>query len=79
VLHLSFEGVGLTPGDQYWLYVDPTTFRIQRWRYKLESGREGGYSWEDYRSFGLVTLPLRRVSDDGKRVIWFDRVNLQAE
>ncbi len=79
VLHLSFEGVGLTPGDQYWLYVDPASYRIQRWRYKLESGREGGYSWEDYKSFGPVTLPLRRVSDDGKRVIWFDRVSLQAE
>ncbi|MDZ7269842.1 MAG: hypothetical protein ONB48_21375 [candidate division KSB1 bacterium] len=79
VLHLSFAGVGLTPGDQYWLAIDPVSFRIQSWRYQLESGREGGYFWQDYKAFGAVTLSLRRVSHDGKRVIWFDRVQVKSE
>lgn len=78
VLHLAFENVGLTPGDQYWLWIDPVSFRIHGWRYKLESGREGAYLWENYQPFGAVTLPLRRVSEDGKRAIWFDKVRVNA-
>lgn len=78
VLHVSFENVGLTPGDQYWLWIDPASFRIQGWRYKLESGRDGVYLWESYQSFGAVTLPLRRVTADGKRAIWFDKVRMNA-
>jgi len=30
VLALQFAQVGLTPGDRYWLYVDPQTARIER-------------------------------------------------
>lgn len=78
VLHLAFENVGLTPGDQYWLWIDPVSFRIYGWRYKLESGREGVYLWENYQPLGAVTLPLRRVSEDGKRTIWFDKVRVNA-
>lgn len=79
VLHLSFDNVGLTPGDQYWLWIDPVSFRIQGWRYKLQSEREGAYLWENYQQFGAVRLPLRRVTEDGKRAIWFDKVRVSSE
>jgi hypothetical protein len=79
VLHVSFENVGLTPGDQYWLYIDPNNYRIHSWRYKLESGRESGHLWEDYQQFGQVMISRRRVAEDGKRVIRFDRVSVNSE
>jgi len=52
VVHLSFGNVGLTPGDQYWLYVDKETGRLARWTYVLESyGPDTpprSFVWEDY-------------------------------
>lgn len=45
-LHLSFEGVGLTPGDRYWMYVDPETGLVDRWAYVLESQEPPPTAWE---------------------------------
>ncbi|MDH3217418.1 MAG: hypothetical protein OEN01_14225 [Candidatus Krumholzibacteria bacterium] len=77
VLHLFFqENVGLTPGDQYWIYVTHEG-QIVKWRYRLESGREGEYEWLDEKDCGMgVILSLRRVSADGKRAIVFPHVKL---
>ena len=51
-LHLSFGDVGLTPGDQYWLFIDKGTGRLVRWTYVLESdGPETpprSFVWDDY-------------------------------
>lgn len=76
VLRLEFESVGLTPGDVYFLFIDPTTHRIARWEMQLE-GQEGpptGVSWTDYRAVGPVTLPHDHVTDDGARHIRFEGV-----
>ena len=52
VIRLSFDNVGLTPGDQYWLYVDKETGRLARWTYVLESFEPGmpprSFVWEFY-------------------------------
>ncbi len=52
VLHLSFGNVGLTPGDQYWLYVDKASGRLLRWSYQLQDDAPGtpprSFVWEDY-------------------------------
>jgi len=37
VLHLSFGDVGLTPGDEYWMFVDKETGRLDRWAFHLQS------------------------------------------
>jgi hypothetical protein len=58
VLHLSFENVGLTPGDRYWLSVDATG-RLVRWAYLLESGRQGAYGWDDVATLSTPAGPLR--------------------
>lgn len=51
-LHLSFGNVGLTPGDQYWLFIDRATGRLVRWTYVLESDgpqtTPRSFVWEDY-------------------------------
>ena len=47
VLLLSFENVGLTPGDRYWLRAD-STGRLLTWTFALESGGQGFYRWTDY-------------------------------
>lgn len=45
-LRLSFEGVGLTPGDRYWMYVHPETGLVNRWAYVLESQEPPPTAWE---------------------------------
>lgn len=36
VVKLTFDKVGLTPGDTYWVYVNRDTHLIDRWEYILE-------------------------------------------
>jgi hypothetical protein len=36
VVKLTFNGVGLTPGDTYWVYVNRKTHLVERWEYILE-------------------------------------------
>ena len=61
VLHLDFDKVGLTPGDQYWLYVDPENGKIVRWKFLLQGQKEYGiFDWSNYKDLGggvkLATL-----------------------
>ncbi len=53
VLHLTFNNVGLTSGDQYWLYVNPENGQIKRWKFLLEGQKEPGiFNWTDYKDLG---------------------------
>lgn len=53
VLHVKFDKVGLTPGDQYWFYVDPDTGQIKRWKFLLEGKKEPGtFNWTNYKDLG---------------------------
>jgi hypothetical protein len=68
-LVLTFDGVGLTPGDRYVLSVDTDRGVVTRWSYELESGRSGSFRWLDYREFGPLTLSTRRESIGGEKEV----------
>ena len=71
VLHLSFDNVGLTPGDQYWIYTT-NEGQVVKWRYKLEGGNEGEFMWQDEKDCGMgLRFCSRKASLDGKRAIVF--------
>ena len=56
-LALSFDDVGLTPGDRYWIEVDDVTGSMTGWTYLLEgSDAEAGWDWID---------PLRLDTPEG--------------
>jgi hypothetical protein len=42
---LSFDKVGMTPGDRYWVTVDRATHRIVRWDHLLEGGTPPATPW----------------------------------
>lgn len=42
VVRLSFEGVGLTPGDRYWLYFAPGQALPAAWRFHLQGDSTAG-------------------------------------
>ncbi|WP_232798357.1 hypothetical protein [Salinibacter altiplanensis] len=70
VLRLTFNDVGRTPGDQYWLYVSTETGRLDRWAYHLQGMPEDAppqfYDWTQYRelpsSGGTVRLASRKAA-----------------
>ncbi len=69
VLHLSFESVGLTPGDQYWSFIHPDTWLMERWGYVLE-GQEPPrveWAWTEWGPYGHLMLSRTKVLQDPQR------------
>ena len=68
VLRLSFGAVGLTPNDQYKLYIDPATKLVTAWDYIEKPGESMHGTWEDYRESGGLKLATEHKMDGGTRI-----------
>jgi hypothetical protein len=68
VLRLSFGQVGLTPNDQYRLYINPTTKLLTSWDYMPEPGKSAHGTWEDYQKSGGLTLATDHKMDGDVRI-----------
>ena len=85
VLRLSFADVGLTPGDQYWLYVDAQTDRVDQWAYRLQHHPQDHVptpiEWTDYKTLqapaGEILVAERKVGPG--YVMYTDNVQAPAE
>ncbi len=69
-LLLTFDSVGLTPGDKYWAWINKETGLMDRWAYFLESYEEGReptqWKWLDWDRYGELVLSPHRVKvEDG--------------
>ncbi len=71
VIHINFDKVGLTPGDQYWLYVNDKSGEIIRWKFLLQNQKEPAtFNWKPYQDLGnSLKLSTRKVNINGKSVI----------
>ena len=56
VLHLSFDHVGMTPTDQYNLFVDPETNLVRHWDYIPAKGQQRRFTWDEYKDFNGLKL-----------------------
>jgi hypothetical protein len=72
-LHLSFEKVGFTPGDQFTAYVNRSTHLMDRWQFKLESGFAGDFQWSNWQRFGGILLATERTGPKGEKIT-FDNI-----
>lgn len=70
VLQLSFQGVGLTPENQYKIYVNPATNLVNQWAFFRKGSQEKPdfvMPWTDYKQYGKILLSgnrgERRLSD----------------
>ncbi len=79
-LALSFDGVGLTPKDRYWAFVNRTTHLVERWEYILqdEKGPATRWDWKGWTAYGKVQLAAERVNEKAKRRILFPVLDLPA-
>jgi hypothetical protein len=70
-VRLSFDGVGLTPKDKYWVYVNRRTGLVDRWEFVLkgESKPRTSFAWDGWKAYGRIQLANERVNSlDGTRV-----------
>lgn len=86
VLHLSFGDVGLTPGDEYWLYLSKDTDRLDQWAFHLqgmdESSPPSRFNWTNYTSLqapeGTVELATRKDAVGADQAILTNKLALPA-
>lgn len=71
--HLNFDKVGLTPGDQYWLYVNAKSGEIVRWKYLLQKQQSTStFDWTPYTDLGGgLKLSTKKTNITNKSSIYF--------
>ncbi len=81
VLKLSFDNVGLTPKDMYWLYVDRATHLVVEWKYVLDGKKEPptAWAWSDWKKTGSIMLASMRQNLGKPSVIRFDNLKVSTD
>ena len=74
VLGLSFQNVGMTPGDRYNVYVDPLTSLIAFWDYMPNAETSMRASWERYQH--PAGLKLSTYHQMGPRTISIENLSI---
>jgi hypothetical protein len=78
VVRLTFDHVGLTPGDRYDAFVSSQSHLMTHWDFKLQSGDKGAFDWQ-YLDTGGIKLaknhPGDKVSIDMGDVRVLDKVD----
>jgi hypothetical protein len=68
---LTFEGVGLTPKDRYWVFVNAKTGLVDRWEFVLKGEKTPPvpFDWKGWKAHGRIQLADDRVNpNDGTRI-----------
>lgn len=78
-LALSFENVGETPGDRYWVFVNRGTHRVEKWEYVLQNTEPPpkAWTWEGYEQRGGLWFPTAHRS--GEQAIFTRHVDVMGE
>lgn len=72
-LHLSFDNVGVTSGDEYWAYINKETHLMDKWEFLLQmrEGQEersrGEWKWNNWERHGKILLSAEREGTDGAK------------
>jgi len=75
VVELTFDHVGLTPGDMYHAFVSRKSHLMIHWEYVLQSGRKGSWDWQ-YGDHKGIKLASNHVSSDHKTTINMGNVRI---
>jgi hypothetical protein len=70
---LTFDNVGLTPKDKYWVWVNRDTHLVDRWDFVLkgEDVPPTTFLWKDWRKVGNVKMSAERVNTkDNRRLVF---------
>jgi hypothetical protein len=75
-LEVSFDHVGLTPGDKYVFYIQRSTRLPYAWDYMPAPNKKVSGTWDGYKNFGGLKLSTEH-NFGGKR-IWFSGVAVES-
>jgi hypothetical protein len=82
VVRLSFDKVGLTPGDVYWMWINKDTGLVDEWHMKLEGSKPEDAPtpvlFHDYRRIGGLLISTRREIKGRGQFIRLDDVTVAA-
>lgn len=76
IIKFTNEG-GYTPGDTYHLFLKDNV--IQEWTYVSSSGRSLSTTWEDYETFGGISIAKMHKGPDGNFQLYFTDIEVQLE
>jgi hypothetical protein len=84
VVRLSFDqGIGLTPGDVYWMWVNRDTGLVDEWHMKLQSAKPEDEPsvvlFRDYRRIGGLLISTNREIKGKNQFIRLDDVTVSAD
>ncbi|HVS32737.1 MAG TPA: hypothetical protein VMS98_14935 [Thermoanaerobaculia bacterium] len=84
VVKLSFDqGVGLTPGDMYWMWVNRDTGLVDQWHMKLQNMKPeeepSVVLFHDYRRFGGLLISTKREIKGRPQRILLDDVVVSSD
>lgn len=81
VIHLSFiDDVGLTPENEFELFIDPLSHAIRRWEYYEHPEAQPLIAWwENEQDCNDLTLATERRLEESGRTIVFEEIVLSAE
>ena len=83
VVKLTFDNVGLTPGDMYWMWVNRDTGLVDEWHMKLQNDKPEDppsiVQFREYRRIGGLLLSTRRQIKGRTQVIRLDDVTVTSD
>jgi hypothetical protein len=61
-IKLSFDGVGLTPKDVYWMDVDTASHLLTQWKFVLNGGNDPPtvVAWKEWKKVGPIMLSVTK-------------------
>lgn len=80
LVELSFESVGLTPGDHYWMWVNRNSGLVEQWHMKLQSAKPEDeptpIDFRDWKRIGGILVSTRREIRGRNQEIRLDDVQI---
>jgi len=78
ILKLSFDNVGLTPKDIYWLWVTRDGRRMVQWQYLLNGAQDEPTTaaWKQWQKFSGVSLSTEKTIVGKNATIRFENVSV---
>jgi hypothetical protein len=68
VIQLTFNNVGVSPDNKYWVYIDKNTKLVNQWaffRKATDEKPEFINVWSDYKKYGKILLSSNRGREEG--------------
>ncbi|MBL7995983.1 hypothetical protein JNM05_11490 [bacterium] len=75
-LHLTFDQVGLTPKDQYWAFINPETYLMDKWRFLLQDSEDGSYYWKNWEPYGSMKFSTSKQNMRENRTIKTEEIKI---